>query len=329
MGLSGWFHRRSGSLKTRDSGGGLGEPAHNTRLSLAQVLLLALELGLLVFVIRQFQIESSAFLRVVLLALVGFVVHSFLALRYRLLFFLALSLTGIGVVFGVTNGAWLVGTGLVLIMVCHLPVPFPVRVALLLVTGSLLAVLRLGWLHAPWSPAVWPILGSMFMFRLIVYLYDLRHEKEPVSFGRTLAYFFMLPNVCFPLFPVVDYKTFRRTYYNDEPFQIHQTGIDWMLRGVTHLILYRCVYHYFTMAPSEVMNLGDLVRYMVSTFLLYLRVSGQFHIIVGMLHLFGFHLPESHHRYYLASSFTDFWRRINIYWKDFVMKLFFYPTHFA
>src|SRR5205809_5720515 len=146
MGLSGWFHRRSGSLKTRDSGGGLGEPAHNTRLSLAQVLLLALELGLLVFVIRQFQIESSAFLRVVLLALVGFVVHSFLALRYRLLFFLALSLTGIGVVFGVTNGAWLVGTGLVLIMVCHLPVPFPVRVALLLVTGSLLAVLRLGWL---------------------------------------------------------------------------------------------------------------------------------------------------------------------------------------
>jgi len=44
--------------------------------------------------------------------------------------------------------------------------------------------------------------------------------------------------------------------------------------------------------------------------------------------MFGFNLPETHHLYLLASSFTDFWRRINIYWKDFVMKLFFYPMHF-
>jgi hypothetical protein len=44
--------------------------------------------------------------------------------------------------------------------------------------------------------------------------------------------------------------------------------------------------------------------------------------------MFGFNLPETHHLYYLATSFTDFWRRINIYWKDFVMKLFFYPTYF-
>jgi alginate O-acetyltransferase complex protein AlgI len=64
-------------------------------------------------------------------------------------------------------------------------------------------------------------------------------------------------------------------------------------------------------------------------YLLYLRISGTFHLIVGLLHMFGFNLPETHHLYYLATSFTDFWRRINIYWKDFVMKLFFYPTHFA
>jgi hypothetical protein len=36
-------------------------------------------------------------------------------------------------------------------------------------------------------------------------------------------------------------------------------------------------------------------------------------------------LPETHHRYYLAESFTDFWRRINIYWKDFMVKLFYFP----
>ncbi|HEU0048542.1 MAG TPA: hypothetical protein VFQ43_13165, partial [Nitrososphaera sp.] len=298
------------------------------KVSLSKFLIVMAQLVLLAFVIRQFQIESSAFLRVALLAFLGFTVHAFLPFRYRLPFFVLLSLSGIGIVFGVPNGAWLMGIGLLLIAICHLRVSFPTRVVLLVLVGGLLASLRANWLRAPWSQAVWPILGSMFMFRLIVYLYDLRHEKQLVSVWRTLAYFFLLPNVCFPLFPVVDYKTFRRTYYDDDPYRIYQRGVDWMARGVVHLLLYRYVYHYLTFAPAEVMGAGDLLRYMVSTFLLYLRVSGQFHVIVGMLHLFGFHLPETHHLYYLASSFTDFWRRINIYWKDFMLKVFYYPLYF-
>jgi hypothetical protein len=47
-----------------------------------------------------------------------------------------------------------------------------------------------------------------------------------------------------------------------------------------------------------------------------------------MLYLFGFRLPETHNRWLLASSFTDFWRRINIYWKDFMQKVFYYPAVF-
>jgi hypothetical protein len=90
---------------------------------------------------------------------------------------------------------------------------------------------------------------------------------------------------------------------NEDWPRIYQTGLKWMFRGVIQLLLYRM-------------------------FLLYLRISGTLHLIVGLLHMFGFNLPETYHLYYLATSFTDFWRRINIYWKDFVMKLFFYPTHF-
>jgi hypothetical protein len=102
-----------------------------------------------------------------------------------------------------------------------------------------------------------------------------------------------------------------------------------MVRGVVQLLLYRIVYQF---APLDVSNLSsalDVAGCMLGMYLLYLRVSGTFHLIVGLLHMFGFNLPETHHLYLLASSFTDFWRRINIYWKDFVMKLFFYPTHFA
>jgi len=289
---------------------------------------LGLQLGLLLLVIRQFQIESSAFLRLSLLAFAGFAVHYFLPLRFRLPLFVLLSLAGILLVFGFANSAWLVGFGLLLIAICRLPIALRLRVLLLLVAGGGLAALRSGWLEGPWSAAIWPILGSMFMFRILVYLYDIEHEKGPTSTWRTLAYFFMLPNVCFPLFPVVDYKTFGRTHYDADRHRIYQTGIEWMVRGVVHLVLYRVVYYHLTLAPSDVIDPDSLVRFLVSNFLLYLRISGHFHIIVGMLHLFGFNLPETNRLYCLSSSFTDFWRRINIYWKDFMMKVFYYPMYF-
>jgi D-alanyl-lipoteichoic acid acyltransferase DltB (MBOAT superfamily) len=286
------------------------------------------ELSLLVIALRQFQIESAALLRLAMLAFAGFAVHAVLPLRYRLPFFTLLSLGGIVLVFGLAQGAWLIGLGVVLIAICHLPIAFGARVLILLGVGGLLAAQRAHWLPAPWSQAVWPILGSMFMFRLIAYLYDLKHEKPAFSPWRVASYFFLLPNVCFPLFPVVDYKAFRRNYFDADTYATYQTGVGWMARGVFHLILYRVVYYYLTVPVAEVKGGFDLAQFIVANFLLYLRVSGQFHFIIGMLCLFGFRLPETHHLYYLASSFTDFWRRINIYWKEFMQKVFYYPAFF-
>lgn len=301
-------------------------PAASTRVW--QLASIGLQLSLLALVIHQFEIESAAFFQLTVLTFAGFIVHSVLPLRHRLPFFAVLSLAGIGLVLGLNAGAVLVTIGLILIGICHLPVPFSVRVTILLLAGAALALLRVEWIPSPWSMAIWPILGSMFMFRLCVYLYDLKHDKEPPSVARTVSYFFLLPNVCFPLFPVIDYKTFRRTYYNEDAFQIYQNGVRWMFRGIVQLVLYRFVYHHLTITPAEVSEFPDLVRYLTSNFLLYLRVSGSFHLIVGMLHLFGFNLPPTHYLFYLASSFNDFWRRINIYWKDFMMKLFYYPAYF-
>src|SRR5262249_30919175 len=39
-------------------------------------------------------------------------------------------------------------------------------------------------------------------------------------------------------------------------------------------------------------------------------------------------LPETNHKYLLSHSLTDFWRRINIYWKDFMVKVVYFPTYF-
>lgn len=305
-----------------------GESVATGQISIKNYMLILFQLGLILLVFRQFQIESSAFRLIAMLAFGGFAIHALLPLQYRLHFFLVLSLASIVTVLDPVNGMSVILIGLLLIGICHLPISFGARAGILLAVTVGLAALRAEWVSSPISNVIWPILGSMFMFRLIIYFYELRHDKAPATPIQTLSYFFMLPNVCFPLFPVIDYKTYRNNYFDDDAYRIYQVGIDWIVRGVIHLLLYRYVYYHLTLSPAEVAGPAELSQYLVANFLLYLRVSGLFHLIIGMLYIFGFRLPETHNRWLLMSSFTDFWRRINIYWKDFMQKVFFYPMLF-
>jgi D-alanyl-lipoteichoic acid acyltransferase DltB (MBOAT superfamily) len=120
----------------------------------------------------------------------------------------------------------------------------------------------------------------------------------------------------------------QRGYFADDVHALQRRGLQMMFRGTVHLLLYRLIYHELLISPSKVHDLASLSGYLVANYLLYLQVSGQFHIACGMLHLFGFQLPETHHHYLLATGFTDYWRRINIYWKDFMVRLFFNPVVF-
>lgn len=299
------------------------------KFQVSKFLSVVFQLGLLVLVIRLFRLENQAlYQNLMLVTFYGFLIHYFLPSDYRLPFFLFISVGAIVGILGFANSVWLIVIGLGLIGICHLPISYNARVAILLVVGAVLAALRTGWIQASWLDVIWPILASMFMFRLIIYIYDLKHGKAKPTLVSTLSYFFLLPNIVFPFFPVVDYSTFRRTYYNDDQHRIYQNGIQVMLKGVMHLILYRYINYYLMIAPRDVTNTFELVRFLLINFALYLRISGQFHLIIGTLHLFGFNLPETHLLYFMASSFTDLWRRINIYWKDFMLKVFYYPTFF-
>ena len=226
------------------------------------------QLGLFVLLVHRYNIDSRAFLHVAILAVAGFAVHYFLPLRFRLPFFLILSLLSIELVFGfqmeqwsltgLVQGGWLIAIGMGLIGLAHLPIAYGARVGLLLAVGAFLAFLRSGGAPVPWSASIWPILGSMFMFRLIIYVYQIRHEKEAAGVVPRLAYFFMLPNVCFPLFPVVDYQAFRRTYYDAEDrHEIYQVGVHWMFRGLVQLLLYRLIYQNFVIDAAAVRSSGS------------------------------------------------------------------------
>ncbi len=290
--------------------------------------LLVAQLALATWVIARFQIESRAFGRLSLLVLAGYVVHTLLPGRFRAAFFALISMAGIGLALGWINASWVLAVGCGLIVIAYLPIAWSLRIGLMCVTAAGLALLRLDVLHAPFSGALWPVLGSMFMFRMIIYLYDRTHGVSRGSIWQTLSYFFMLPNVCFALFPVVDYKTFRRSYESEEAWRCHQVGVEWITRGIVQLLLYRLVYYYAVLAPTEVESAFDLARYVLSNYALYLRVSGAFHLVIGIVRLFGWALPETNFLYYLASSVNDFWRRANIYWKDFMTKIFYFPAYF-
>jgi hypothetical protein len=287
--------------------------------------LVALELALILLVVYLFEIETRKhFFALLCLAAGGFAVHAWLPRRLRPGFFVLLSLAGILFVLGWANGISVLGIGGGLIVLCHLPLPLLWRVLLLVVAGAYLAALRIQF-----PQPFWAVLGSMFMFRLIVYLYEAGRARERPPLAHILAYFFPLPNVCFTLFPVLDFQTFRSTYYNDEECTIYQAGIASLARGISHLLLYRFVRSYLTPSPHQLHDGFQMLLFLSANYALYLRVSGWFHLITGLLQLFGFHLPRTHDNYFLASSFSDVWRRINIYWTDFMTKVFFFPTFFA
>jgi alginate O-acetyltransferase complex protein AlgI len=292
-------------------------------------------LALLLAVFKVYRLEERpfqgrAFQTLVTIALLALPAHYLAPFRWKKPLFVAVSIAGLFGVCGVSVAATVLLFAGVLIGTCFLPIPWIGRAAICAALAAAMAVARSETASTTITipDSLWPILASMFMFRLIIYIYELKHIKKPEKLVDTLSYFFLLPNYCFPLFPVVDYRTMQRGYFADDVHAMQRRGLQMMFRGTVHLLCYRMIYHELLIPAAGVHDPASLLAYLVCNYLLYLQVSGQFHMACGMLHLFGFQLPETHHNYLLATGFTDYWRRINIYWKDFMVRLFFNPVVF-
>ncbi len=309
-------------------------PAVEPQLERAQTdarrfVMLVIPLALLLVTFKVYALEQPAFLTLAYLVFGGFAVSYWLPFRFKETFQILLSLAGAYVLLGPAVASMLIAAGLLMFgIIRSQALSFAWRVGVLL---GILAICIYGRTikgHHPWD-AFWPVLGAVFMFRMIVYLYDVKHQAGPARLSDFLSYFFLLPNYYFLLFPVVDFQTFRRSYFQRNIHPVAQQGIWWIFRGTTHLLLYRLIYQMQARLapPAMPVDLAVALK-IVSCYLLYLRVSGQFHIIAGMLCLFGYDLPETNHRYLLAHSINDSWRRINIYWKDFMIKIVYFPAYF-
>src|SRR3954451_16784560 len=138
------------------------EPVGGRRRQLGGFLLVAVQLALVLVVVRRFDVaERNHFFPVLCVAVVGYLVHAWLPVRLRLGFFALLSVGTVLAFLGWPNGAWVGGIGGGLIAVCYLPVPLVFRVTLIGLAALVLTMARVEY-DAPF----WPLLGSMFMFRL-------------------------------------------------------------------------------------------------------------------------------------------------------------------
>ncbi|MGP0068385.1 MAG: hypothetical protein ACLQGP_32905, partial [Isosphaeraceae bacterium] len=306
-----------------------GEP-ETCRRRLADFLSILVQLGILLAVFQTYRLETTSFRILVIVALGALPIHYLAPYRWKKPLFVAASILGMILVMGISAGAWVLAISTVLIGIAVAPFPWGIRAGLIAAMAVFLAVLRpgIGSVAVSAPAGVIPLVASMFMFRMMIYLYELKHASKRETLVDTLGYFFLLPNSSFLHFPVVDYRTLQRGYFARGIHEIQHAGLEMMSRGTIHLLLYRVIYHKLLIPPETVHGLSSLLGYLVCNYLLYLRVSGQFHVACGMLHLFGFQLPETHHHYLLATGFTDYWRRINIYWKDFMVRIFFNPVVF-
>jgi D-alanyl-lipoteichoic acid acyltransferase DltB (MBOAT superfamily) len=295
---------------------------------LYRFLPLAAQLAGLLLVFHLYHLLAAVFVWISAVVFGTFLVHYWLPFRLKEPFWVSVSMAGAFWLLEPRAAALLIAVGLAFFLILRSPAPFRWRV---LLVSAIFAVLIYGCAtkRLPIPASFYPVFGAVFMFRIIIYAYDLAHGREPARLLPFLSYFFLLPNYYFMLFPVIDFQTMRQSYYRRDIHEIAQQGIQWIVRGTIQLMLYRVVlYLNDPYLPDRVTSLGTLIATMVLTFLLYLNVSGTFHLIVGMLHLFGYDLPETNRRYLFASSFVDFWRRINIYWKDFMVKIVYFPAYF-
>jgi D-alanyl-lipoteichoic acid acyltransferase DltB (MBOAT superfamily) len=286
-------------------------------------------LALLTGVVHVYKIEGRAFEIVLWTLLASLPLYEYVPFRLKKPVLAAAAAISMAWIYGLTTALAVIGFATAMVSFARSNrLSWKTRALTIAMIAVGLAMGRSSGSLAFVPSTFWPVAGTMLMFRLALYMYELKHAKKPESWSDTASYFLILPNWCFLHFPVVDYRTLQRGFYARDIVETRRRGLNMIFVGVTHLLCYRLVYHELLITPQDVVGPATLASYLACNYLLYLRVSGQFHIACGMLHLFGAHMPETHNKYLLASSFTDYWRRINIYWKDFMVKTVFNPVFF-
>ena len=171
------------------------------------------------------------------------------------------------------------------------------------------------------------VIGSFFMFRSISFLHEIKFLKNKVPLIDKINYFLLTPNFSLPLFPIVDYKTFITSYEGINSKTLSRSSLL-ICRGIVQMIIYRFIYHNIIIPFDEIHNLSQVFVYIIANFMVVLRVIGAFHIAIGLVILTGYNIPDVFNNIFFSTGFSNLWRRTNMYWRNFMVKTFYYPIYF-
>lgn len=283
-----------------------------------------IQLALALSIVYFYELEQSSGLQFFApLILVSFFIFHLVSKMMKPWVFFLQSLTIVFTAFGWFSGALLLAGTFIVYSVLRFDLRPRYKIIFLLIFFATLAVWRSELLYMPRIQIFVPFLAGFFMFRAWIYINDRYYHNSKASFINEFNFFFLGPSVCFPLFPILDFKRYTLSLVSEPTVDLYQKGIDRMLAGIVNLLLFRIVYHYFYISPAHIEDGLDFFQFFISTFLLVIRVPGMFLFISGWLCLFGMNLPPVFGRFMFAYNFSEVWRRINIYWKDFLIKIFY------
>jgi hypothetical protein len=294
-----------------------------------EFIFLVLQLALLCIFAAIYKIQDKQGLPVLLyVTFPAFLLNAFLPIKWRPILlttiFWIVCLWSLGWV----TGGFILFVSFALFICAELPVKLIFRIALIALIAIGMIVLRNQWFFAPRAIIAVPYIASLCMFRMVSYLFHKNQNIKDVPLFRRLNYFFLLPNLVFLLFPIIDYKSYVETYYARPAIEIYRKGIFRITMGIVLLMIHRVVYYYWTIPPADVKNLTTLISYNFICYFLIIQIVGMFQICVGWITLFGHDLSAIFENFFFAKGFSELWRKINHYWRDFIVKTFYYPLFF-
>jgi hypothetical protein len=171
------------------------------------------------------------------------------------------------------------------------------------------------------------VIGSLFMFRSISFLHEIKFMKREIPLLDKVNYFLLPPNLSMPLFPIVDYKSFISSYEGINTNTLRRSSLL-ICRGLVQMIIYRFIYHKIIIPFDEIHTALQVFTFLIANFLIVLRVIAAFHIAIGLVILTGYNIPDIFNNIFFSTGFSNLWRRTNMYWRNFMIKIFYYPIYF-
>jgi hypothetical protein len=280
------------------------------------------------FLVFYLEIEKNkGFDKVALVLTSAFLLYIFVPLKFRKLFLVLLAFVVETYLFGIK-----ISTGVLLFIIYFVGLTYipnkKVRLAVVIISviGAMLITSKV--IVVPYARII-IMFGALFlMLRYIYLLYEINYFRKPPVFIDRLCYLFLIPNACFPLFPALSPVEYLNVFYNKSSETTLKRGLHWVTVGIIHLLIYRIIYLYLSPSPYDIDSFGMWLWFILSSYSLIFRLSGLFYLAMGFLQLFGFNMPNIFNHVYFASGFPDLWRRVNLYWRAFMTRVFYYPLVF-